>query len=71
MQEIVKTISEYPIASGVFGLFIIMLADIVKVTILQGILIITSAWERNRQANQNEKETERQTCITRNTRSQN
>ena len=43
MAEIVKTISEYPIASGVFGLFIIMIADIVKATILQAILIIEGA----------------------------
>lgn len=43
MAEIVKTISEYPIASGVFGLFIIIIADIVKATILQAILIIEGA----------------------------
>ena len=43
MTEIVKTISEYPIASGVLGLFIIIIADIVKATILQAILIIEGA----------------------------
>lgn len=62
MAEIVKTISEYPIASGVFGLFIIMIADIVKATILQAILIIEGARTERRKlqpdADQTETETE-------------
>ncbi len=61
MAEIVKTISEYPIASGVFGLFIIMIADIVKATILQAIILIEEAkTERKKQqpADQTETETE-------------
>lgn len=62
MAEIVKTISEYPIASGVFGLFIIIIADIVKATILQAIIIIEGArTERMKgqpEADQTETETE-------------
>lgn len=62
MEEIVKTISEYPIASGVFGLFIIIIADIVKATILQAIIIIEGArTERMKgqpEADQTETETE-------------
>ena len=62
MTEIVKTISEYPIASGGLGLFIIILADLVKAMILQAILIIESAkTERNKQqpeADQTETRTE-------------
>ena len=62
MAEIVKTISEYPIASGVFGLFIIIIADIVKATILQAIIIIegarTERMKGQTEADQTETETE-------------
>ncbi len=52
MKEIVQTIAEHPLASGVYGMFLIILADIAR-----GALIgIANALAGRRKHDQKEKE---------------
>ncbi len=48
MREVILTIAEHPLASGVFGLFIIILAGLVQETVNYAIYCIANTIAGNR-----------------------
>ncbi len=45
MKEIVQTIAEHPLASGVYGMFLIVLANIAREAIIGIAMAITGTWK--------------------------